>query len=258
MATYIAAGTIIFIAMLHSILGEIEILSPLFRAEWETALPRYAVERILRFAWHLTSIAWIALGVAALGGGALDALGACALASAAVIFVMLRGHLAWPLFLLCGSAALLAAGHLPSWVMHAVIYIAALTGLVIAGVHVYWTLGGMRGIEDALPHLDERELAARGGKPLPRPPKPMVALVAAALASFAGILLCAVWFPDARWPVWLLACGGVVFGLRSVGDGKYVGLTKTIRSTRFARLDDRYYTPISVLLTMGCVSAWLI
>ena len=86
MATYIAAGTIIFIAMLHSILGEVEILSPLFRAEWETSLPRYAVERILRFAWHLTSIAWIALGVAALGGGALDALGACALASAAVSF----------------------------------------------------------------------------------------------------------------------------------------------------------------------------
>lgn len=255
MAVYVAAGLIIFIAIIHSVLGEREILTPLFEASWEVNIPRFAMERILRFAWHLTSIAWVMLGCAALGFGILEALGVCALTSAAVIFVMLRGHLAWPLFLVSGGASLLAAERLPAEVFMLISASAALTCLSIAGVHVYWALGGRRGIRDALP---QAESGGADHAPLMHPPQWLTALVALGLAIFGGSLLWALWAPAAWWLSGLIGLGGVIFGLRSVGDGKYVGLTKTIRGTRFARLDDQLYTPISVLLSLGCFGVWFV
>ena len=55
------------IALAHSYLGERYILVRLFRRE----LPKLGgsdlfTKRILRFAWHITSVAWIAMGAALL------------------------------------------------------------------------------------------------------------------------------------------------------------------------------------------------
>ena len=96
----LAASCFGVLALAHSALGEKEILAPLFRAEWETPTPRWAVQRILRFAWHLTSIAWIGLGAAALGAPVGLCIAGVGLSSGAVVFFTLRGHLAWPLFTL--------------------------------------------------------------------------------------------------------------------------------------------------------------
>lgn len=63
-AEVIVAGAFTLLALAHSALGESAILRPLFAAEWHTGEARWAVERVLRFAWHLTSITWI--GIAAI------------------------------------------------------------------------------------------------------------------------------------------------------------------------------------------------
>ena len=73
-------------------------------------------KRTLRFAWHVTTVAWwgAAAALLALGAGsprlAVQALSATFLVTAIVTLVASRGrHLAWPVFLLIGIAAWLGA-----------------------------------------------------------------------------------------------------------------------------------------------------
>ena len=106
----IGAVLLVGIATAHSLLGERYILRRLFRrgplpplygSDWFT-------RRTLRFAWHLTSVAW--LGFAALlvllarrpvpDGALVTVVGAIFLAHAVVTAVASRGkHFAWPVFL---------------------------------------------------------------------------------------------------------------------------------------------------------------
>lgn len=98
----------------HSYLGERYILIRLFR---RTDLPSLFgsdvfTKRTLRFAWHLTSIAWVGAAVSfwVLGrgdaSGGLQVLSATFFATAAVTAIGSRGrHLAWLVFLAIAVAA---------------------------------------------------------------------------------------------------------------------------------------------------------
>ena len=46
---------------------------------------------------------------------------------------------------------------------------------------------------------------------------------------------------------WLIAA---VFALRAIGDIRYVGFFKSIRDTRFARLDTLAYSPLCAVLAV--------
>lgn len=113
----VAALLLVAVAAAHSLLGERYILVRLFR---RSDLPRLFgsdlfTRRTLRFAWHVTSLAW--LGLAALlallareAGAApeslLRAVASTCLVTAAYIAVASRGrHLAWPVFLAIGVLA---------------------------------------------------------------------------------------------------------------------------------------------------------
>ena len=96
MLAYVAIAILVLIAALHSILGAVAVLGPMFASRWQIAIPRWVAERILRFAWHLTSVAWIGLAVALAGVSPLHAAAIVCVVSGLVVFVMLRGHLAWP------------------------------------------------------------------------------------------------------------------------------------------------------------------
>jgi hypothetical protein len=112
----VAAATLAGVAVAHSYLGERHLLIRLFRRD---DLPRlfggdWFTKRTLRFAWHLTSVAWLGfaavLGVLASPGPparpALLAIAATFLLTAVVVAVASRGrHLAWPFFLLIGLLA---------------------------------------------------------------------------------------------------------------------------------------------------------
>jgi len=120
-ALYIVATVLCFsVGIAHSVLGERYILVRLFR---RPDLPKLFggtefTIRTLRFAWHLTTIAW--WGAAAMfykmaqgpltSSTAASILACVFLTSAAITLVASRGrHLAWPVFLAIGAIALYGA-----------------------------------------------------------------------------------------------------------------------------------------------------
>ncbi len=115
----LAAFLTVAIGLAHSYLGEKYILMRLFRRADLPALlgdQKFTV-RTLRFAWHVTSIAWwgfaAMLWLASRGelsaGNALEALGITMLVTAATVLIASRGrHLAWPVFAAIGIIAMLA------------------------------------------------------------------------------------------------------------------------------------------------------
>lgn len=120
-ALYFAAFLATALAVAHSVLGERYILIRLFRRD---NLPRLFgstdfTVRTLRFAWHVTTVAWI--GFAALlvhagagdltASGALRVIGITFLASGLLPLFITRGrHLSWLVLFAIGGTALWYAG----------------------------------------------------------------------------------------------------------------------------------------------------
>jgi hypothetical protein len=111
--------------------------------------------------------------------------------------------------------------------------VAALILAGLAGLHVYWALGGVRGAAAAIPTVD--------GRPLLSPSPAATLVVAALLAVSAGLLVGGVaeWSPRV---VFRVGCGGVglVLLVRAIGDRRSVGLLK------------RSGAPRSPVSTPGC------
>ncbi|OQX08438.1 MAG: hypothetical protein BWK76_23605 [Desulfobulbaceae bacterium A2] len=128
--------------------------------------------------------------------------------------------------------------------------LASLILCALASIHVYWAGGGRWGKSAAIP--------TRNGQPLFRPGVGATLFVALGLYAMAGLLLLrAGWLVDltahqrlldaSRAGTWLLC---IIFVLRALGDFRCVGLCKSIRDSRFARLDTLIYTPLCVLLAL--------
>lgn len=119
-ALYIATFLTVAVGITHSVLGERYILIRLFRRD---NLPKLLggtefTTRTLRFAWHVTSIAW--WGFAAilfqLAGGGVSSRGIASVVGVTfcttglIVLVASRArHLSWPVFLFIGCVGLLAA-----------------------------------------------------------------------------------------------------------------------------------------------------
>ncbi len=115
-----AALMAFLVGLAHSVLGEKYILMRLFR---RPDLPKLFGDttftaRTLRFAWHLTTIAWWGFGAMLLlasrgqlsASNTLSLIAAAMAATAIVILVASRGrHLAWPVFLAIAIVSMWAA-----------------------------------------------------------------------------------------------------------------------------------------------------
>lgn len=118
-ALYLAAALTVAVGLAHSYLGERYILIRLFRrADLPKVLgsTRFTV-RTLRFAWHLTTLAWWGFAAILLllahraptVGSVGMIIGCIFLLHAAVTLLASRGrHLAWPVFLLIGIVSIYA------------------------------------------------------------------------------------------------------------------------------------------------------
>jgi len=116
---YAAAALTVAVGIAHSYLGERHLLMRLLRSEQLPRVfgrPEFAA-RTLRFAWHVTSVAWF--GFAAIlfllarppvSSGAIGiVIGSTFLVHFAVALAGSRGkHLSWPVFLAIGLAAIFA------------------------------------------------------------------------------------------------------------------------------------------------------
>lgn len=251
MFTWISAGVLCLIAIAHSVLGAREVIGPLCEASWQLNMPRAAAERILKFAWHLTSLAWVCLASILLGLSGPQAVALCAFASAVMIFASLPGHFAWPLFCLVGAFALLGSGQYPPSVSLALIISAAVLGGLLASLHVYWAFGGKRWIDAVIP-------ASPDGQPRFAPGIVATLAVAVALFTFGGALLSAVIWGFNLWTGVIAAGAALVLTLRAIGDGRQVGFSKADHSSLFERRDDAIYTPLCVWMAFGAASVWLL
>jgi hypothetical protein len=117
---FVAAAVLaVFLAAAHSYLGERYILVPLFRRD---SLPKLFggtdfTQRTLRFAWHLTSLAWIGFAGVLLAlesdGGVrvADVVAFTFAASGLLTLVGSHGrHLAWIVFLAIAGLVWLGVG----------------------------------------------------------------------------------------------------------------------------------------------------
>ncbi|MDH3596292.1 MAG: hypothetical protein OEU09_09660 [Rhodospirillales bacterium] len=112
-ALFVAAILTIGIGAVHSWLGERRLIGPLLspqRRQGILASSTFA-RQVLRFAWHLTTLAWWGMGamLVALVSSPLDGqdrtvlliIGLTFLLTGTVILIVSRGrHLAWPVFLM--------------------------------------------------------------------------------------------------------------------------------------------------------------
>ena len=116
----IAAVLTFAVGIAHSVLGEKLLLIRLFRRPDLPTLAGSATfaARTLRFAWHITTVAWWGFGAmlvlasrdALTPENSLIALAATMLVTAAMILFASRGkHLAWPVFAAIAAAAFWAA-----------------------------------------------------------------------------------------------------------------------------------------------------
>lgn len=116
----IAAVLTFAVGIAHSVLGEKLLLMRLFRRPDLPTLAGSATfaARTLRFAWHITTVAWWGFGAmlvlasrdALTPHNALMALAVTMLVTAAMILFASRGkHLAWLVFALIAAAAFWAA-----------------------------------------------------------------------------------------------------------------------------------------------------
>jgi hypothetical protein len=112
---FVSAGITTLIAVLHSYLGEKKILPRLLANTGSIFRDPALIRSILRWAWHLTSLAWIALALLLVAMTRVPAdartlpvaiiAGYLAL-SGLICFVTTRGrHIAWPFFLAAAATA---------------------------------------------------------------------------------------------------------------------------------------------------------
>jgi hypothetical protein len=136
--------------------------------------------------------------------------------------------------------------------------IAALLATVLsllAGLHLYWALGGRWGWDVVLPERD--------GRPAFTPSRLACVAVALGLAAAGCVALVAGGLRTGPLPgplSGLLSEGlvrpatgvvAVVFLLRAVGDFRLVGFFKRQRGSSFARWDSRLFSPLCLLLALG-------
>ncbi len=249
MVEWIAAIILVGIGIAHSALGEAGVIKPLLASrEWTLpGISRSAANPLLRFAWHLTTFAWWALAAVLVGVPIEIAFALTCLSAAALILALLPGHLAWPLFLTAGLLALWAGGAVPQWLLWAGVGLGVLVAVVAAGFHVAWALGSRRGVTNVIPQDPD------SGEPkfVPRPAGTF--FIAFALLSYATLVALEALGAGPSIVRWLVIAALVVLTLRVFGDGKWTGVLKRVRTTGFARADDRYWTPTVGVLALG---AW--
>jgi len=114
---YLAAALLIVTGVVHSALGERRLIVPLLSRR-EGVLASNLARFILRFAWHLTSVAWAVLAliliqlvhdVVAVRSWAAASTGAAFTGAGLFDLIYSRGrHVGWPLLMGIGVAALLS------------------------------------------------------------------------------------------------------------------------------------------------------
>ena len=115
---------------------------------------------------------------------------------------------------------------------------------LLRAVHFYWAVGGSLGRDAAVP--------SRYGVPVIAPGPVGTALVGVALLAMSALVAAAGGLFKGPVPATLLRTGSgavaLVFLARAIGDFRYVGFSKRVHGSPFARRDTYLYSPLCLLL----------
>jgi hypothetical protein len=115
----------------------------------------------------------------------------------------------------------------------------------LAAIHIYWGFGGKSGSAASVP-------TKGNNKPVIKPRAIDCFVVAIALLSFGIFVLIKAGIILLHIPNWLLNNGlwaiAAIFLLRAIGEFKYVGFFKKIKTTPFGQLDTKYYSPLCLVI----------
>ncbi len=115
-------------------------------------------------------------------------------------------------------------------------------------IHVYWVMGGTWGMTAAVPTNENDQR-------LFEPGKLGTLLVALGLFLFGLInLFNTGWISlnlerdYGKYGILIIA---ILFALRCMGDFRYVGFSKRFKTSYFARMDSKYFSPLCLFLALS-------
>ncbi|MBD3922444.1 DUF3995 domain-containing protein [Paenibacillus sp. PR3] len=136
--------------------------------------------------------------------------------------------------------------------MGIIVMAAAVILLIVSGLHVFWAFGGRWGELAAVPEKAGGGLAFKPG-PLETAAVAVLILVACYFLLAEGELLSAL-HTNALTEWGSILCA-IVFGIRTIGDFRYVGFFKRYKRSRFAKCDTWFYSPLCLFLAAAFVVA---
>ena len=124
----------------------------------------------------------------------------------------------------------------------------------LSGIHFYWGLGGKRGFEAAVPTGPNQEKVMA-------PSTWACFVVGFGLLCFGIFALISAHLIPVHLPGRLSDAGlgiiAAIFILRATGEFNYVGFFKKIKTTRFGKMDTKYYSPLCLTIGILCILlAW--
>ncbi|HEY5325913.1 MAG TPA: DUF3995 domain-containing protein [Mucilaginibacter sp.] len=124
-------------------------------------------------------------------------------------------------------------------------YILSLIFLFLALIHIYWAFGGKGGSAATVPTKADNKLIIKPGLF-------DCLFVAMALLSFGAFFLIKSGIILFGLPGWLFHYGlwaiAALFLLRAIGEFRYFGFFKKIKTTKFGKMDTKYYSPLCFVI----------
>jgi hypothetical protein len=112
-------------------------------------------------------------------------------------------------------------------------------------IHFYWVFSGEIGFSQSLPTKEN-------GERVLNPKKIESAIVGIGLTLFGAFYLIKTGLVDYNLPEWLINYGSwiisFIFILRAIGEFKYIGFFKSIKTTAFGKLDTIFFSPLCLFI----------
>jgi hypothetical protein len=119
--------------------------------------------------------------------------------------------------------------------------------LFLSGIHIYWGFGGKWGYEAAIPTTENNEKLMN-----PKLKECMVVAIALLILSVLVLIKSGIityilpnWIQE--YGIWIIL---ILFMIRAIGDFKYVGFFKKVKTTKFAQMDTKYFSPLCLLISL--------
>lgn len=126
-------------------------------------------------------------------------------------------------------------------------FLLSLIFVLLAVLHFSWAFGSKWAFDNALPQNE-------AGEKVLNPGKIDCIVVGLGLLAFSIFYLIKTTWLDWSIPGWLLHYAGwgiiAIFLLRAIGDFKFVGFFKKIKSTAFGKLDSQFYSPLCLSIAI--------